>query len=178
VDENKIKESLRRIRSNVATYGESIFLGHSGGKDSCVIMHLAKQVAPNMLVVHNPKPSSSIATIQFLYQMAVGRQITFVPIMDMERFTLRHRLTMQIDGSRMAEAYRTDGRSNNIIENGKEISRDIMKVTAWRGLFGLTFLYPIFDWTDRDVWDYIKMMQIKVSDEYRETVRDLSPTRG
>jgi len=40
----KVQEAIERIQKAYDRFGNEMFLGHSGGKDSQVILHLTKQV--------------------------------------------------------------------------------------------------------------------------------------
>lgn len=163
---DKISRSLGLIRSATFASKNSTFLGHSGGKDSCVILYLTKIVCPTIRVVHNPKVSTHEKTIEFLYTLGMEHKIELVPFADMSYYIRTNNLSIQIDGSRRDEATRTDGRSTNIIKNGKDVNREDMPEIVKGGIFGLTILYPIVSWTDKEVWEFIRSRKIPVSEEY------------
>ena len=165
---DKVQESLELIRNYHRKWGNRMFVGHSGGKDSCVVHHLARQVHL-FGTVHNPKDEVVPETRNFLYQLSMRCPINFVPKQHMPDFLTRNNLKLQIDGSRQAE-WNRESRSTNIIAGGKEVNRKEMQPFVTGGVFGLNILYPIVYWTDADVWRYIKLHNIKVSDEYRESL--------
>lgn len=168
--EDKVQESKDLISRHFVVYGSSMFLGHSGGKDSCVIFDLASQVNAGLRVVHNPKPEVGPITREFLYQFSMGYPVAFVPPICMPTFLKKNMLRVQIDGTRKAEYARTD-RSKTVIVSGKEISRENMPQFAHGGVFGMSILYPIVDWSDDDVWRYIHENKIRVSNEYSYRAR-------
>ena len=73
---------------------------------------------------------------------------------------------LQIDGTRRQEATRTDGRSTDIVCNGQSMNRAQMPMLVPRGLFDMTFFYPIVEWTDAQVWAAIAYLDIPFSREY------------
>jgi 3'-phosphoadenosine 5'-phosphosulfate sulfotransferase (PAPS reductase)/FAD synthetase len=153
-------------------------LCHSGGKDSCVILDLVDKAVPYDLipVIHNPKDSTDPLTVKFLYELSKRRELRFVPFEKMNIF-LPNWFEIQVDGSRKGEAGRTE-RSNLVIFNGKEVSRDSMGEFTKNGKFGIATVFPIYDWTDGEVWQYIKEKGVQISDEYRTTVHNSSTACG
>jgi 3'-phosphoadenosine 5'-phosphosulfate sulfotransferase (PAPS reductase)/FAD synthetase len=157
--------ALERIRKALNKFGTSLYLGHSGGKDSAVIYHLATKVYFDITVVHNPKPDVHSDTILYLYELAQNRPVHFVPSVKMPQTISLYGWRCQIDGTRIAEYTRTD-RSTDLIVDGQSVSRETMTESVDAGIYGLSMLYPIYDWTDEEVWEYIKLSNIPVSKEY------------
>lgn len=176
----KVHSALVRIKEAIDLYGTMTFLGHSGGKDSCVIHHLTKQFYPNITLVHNVKPmlkdvrddpiakltAMHPSTLEFLYsEVASKHKIHFMPAAMMDTFVKSNDFKCQIDGARISEANRP-GKSSNFIQNGQNVNRKELKPFVENGMFGLHVCYPIYDWTDDDVFDYIVDSQLHLSDEY------------
>ena len=157
---SKVETSLERIRAYVKQPWDA-FVGHSGGKDSCVVLYLATIVHPDIAIIHNPKDNTHIDTIQFLYGLAKSRSINFIPVGEMPDIGWK----LEIDGSRRAEAARTD-RSSSIIVGGVDVNRNGMPEFVSGGIFGLDILYPIVDWTDKEVWEFLISNKIPISAEY------------
>ncbi len=161
---NLVDEAVKRIEFN--PFGtKGLFVGHSGGKDSSVVRWLADQAGQSdCLTVHIPKPNGADGvqnlTRKFLYEL--DRSVLYMPNYRFEAFGLK----TQIDGTRMAEAQRRGGRGCTIVIRGKECSRADMPLYLEDGLFGLQFVYPIFDWTDLQVWATIFLHNIPFSKEY------------
>jgi 3'-phosphoadenosine 5'-phosphosulfate sulfotransferase (PAPS reductase)/FAD synthetase len=158
--------ALSRIMDARTRFGSGLFCGHSGGKDSTLILYLAAKAFPEITIVHNCKDSTHPATIEFLYELGKTRVVNFVPPNLMEEFIKRNHLNCQIDGTRVDEASRTDGRSTDLIVEGESVSRTEMTHFVPNGLYGLNMLYPIYDWTEEQVWSYLHANNIKVSEEY------------
>lgn len=147
-------------------WGDTIrkaYIGTSGGKDSVVIEWLANKLFQVKLpVVHTPKAITHPLTAAFLYEKSLTTPIMFCP-------SAEHKYLgydTQIDGTRIAEYNRTDGRSTDFVRDGKNVSR--LEMTMWcpNGLFGLNFIFPIYNWSDEDVWGCIFKHDIPFSKEY------------
>ncbi len=146
---------------------EEMCVGHSGGKDSVLVRALADLAGFGSLdTVHNPKLEGSNAvhahTRELLYEMATFRPVMHIPAHAMAKSGYQ----LQIDGTRRQEATRTDGRSTDIVCNGQSMNRAQMPMLVPRGLFDMTFFYPIVDWTDAQVWAAIAYLDIPFSREY------------
>lgn len=142
-------------------------VGHSGGKDSVLVRALADLAGFGSLdTVHNPKLEGSNAvhahTRELLYEMATFRPVMHIPAHAMAKSGYQ----LQIDGTRRQEATRTDGRSTDIVCNGQSMNRAQMPMLVPRGLFDMTFFYPIVEWTDAQVWAAIAYLEIPFSREY------------
>lgn len=180
ISKEKIQSALDRIDSAYKLFGNNLFMGHSGGKDSCTILHLMKQVVPNdFFIVHNVKPMLGStgdpvlaltemhpSTLFFLYENVSKENIVqFIHSSKMEKFVNDNGLKCQVDGARISEADR-EGKSANFIMGGKNYNRKDLKPMIADGLFGIHFCYPILDWTDIDVFDYLTSHDIPFSQEY------------
>lgn len=139
------------------------YIGTSGGKDSVVIEWLTNKAFPiRMPVVHTPKGITHPETVAFLYERSITTPIIYCP-------SSQHRLLgfdTQIDGTRIAEHNRTDGRSTDFVRNGQNVSRTELTMWCPNGLFGLNFVFPIYDWSDEEVWACIFANDIPFTREY------------
>ena len=163
-----IDETCRRFKMlKPLCKREEMCVGHSGGKDSVLVRALADLAGFGSLdTVHNPKLEGSNAvhahTRELLYEMATFRPVMHIPANAMAKSGYR----LQIDGTRRQEATRTDGRSTDIVCNGQSVNRAQMPMLVSRGLFDMTFFYPIVEWTDAQVWAAIAYLEIPFSREY------------
>lgn len=163
-----IDETCRRFKMlKPLCKREEMCVGHSGGKDSVLVRALADLAGFGSLdTVHNPKLEGSNAvhahTRELLYEMATFRPVMHIPAHAMAKSGYQ----LQIDGTRRQEATRTDGRSTDIVCNGQSMNRAQMPMLVPRGLFDMTFFYPIVEWTDAQVWAAIAYLDIPFSREY------------
>lgn len=173
---DKVELALNRLKSCLITFNcreNNIYVAHSGGKDSVVVHHLARQVFGDAVkVIHTPKISGFNRvhpdTVAFLYEVAANYGMYMVPSGTMKEFLLSSDLFVQVDGTRRDEAERTD-RSSNVIIDGEDISRTHMTWFTENSLFGQQCVFPIYDWSDEDVWKYIEDFSIPYSKEYNSS---------
>lgn len=174
--ESKIEMAKERLRSCADVFGcdaSNIYVAHSGGKDSVVVHHLAVKVfGERITTIHTPKVSGFNKvhpdTIDFLYQVAATNNLFMIRDADMRQFLDDYVLLVQVDGTRRDEADRTD-RSSNVVVDGKDVSRTEMTWFTVDGLFGQGCVFPIYDWSDDDVWEYIRKFKIAYSQEYNSS---------
>jgi len=165
--ESKLEEAIARIiRSPFAL--QSMYVGHSGGKDSVLVRFIADQIDPDIPTMHNPKPAGQENAVHpltqnFLYGLT--RPILYAGLDD-NSLKNRDGATTQIDGTRIAEHDRDDGRSIDVVIDGKVVSRKELQMYIHNGLFGINFLHPIFDWSNEEVWAAIDYFEIPFSKEY------------
>lgn len=172
--EAKTRIALKRIKNHV-DYG--CHVGHSGGKDSNVVWHLAKSLFPDIMVIHNTKPlyfdkpsgktDVHTMTLQYLYEYVIpnSHTVLFVESKKMEQVVYDLGLECQIDGSR-ADEYTRSGKSSTFVVDGVNVERSNMTEYVEEGLFLMSFCYPIFDWTSNDVFNYHLVNNIPLSREY------------
>jgi len=163
-----INKAFESVRKAYETHNGQIFVGNSGGKDSCVVLHITRKLFPNVIVIHNSKlepGKTHPLTRNFLYEQSAEFPIMFLPSSKMEEVVKKEKLTCQVDGTRRAEFDRTE-KSDDVIINGKSVNRKDMPGYVHVGIFGLSAVYPIYDWTDKNVFEYIKEESIKISAEY------------
>lgn len=170
-----VTEAVFRIRNapclNVPGFDlTKAVVGHSGGKDSVLVRYLTDLAFgyDTVKTVHTTKPSHvenavHPLTRDFLYSM--DRPILYVGLAQQKNLGLK----VQIDGTRIAEHTREDGRSIDVVVDGKSVSRTQLKLYMENGLLGLDFVYPIYDWSDAEVWATILSKGIAFSREYLDT---------
>jgi 3'-phosphoadenosine 5'-phosphosulfate sulfotransferase (PAPS reductase)/FAD synthetase len=162
----KVIDAVDCLRHRVGI--DNTFVGHSGGKDSVVVNFLAQHAGFMLPVVHTPKVEGRNKvhplTVAFLYEQTLTYPITFCTLGQ-----IKHQfpgVTTQIDGTRIAEHDRTDGRSTHVVIDGEDVPRDQMTEYVANGLNGMSFIYPIYNWEDVDVWACIYAFSIPFSPEY------------
>jgi len=150
---------------------KGLYIGHSGGKDSVVVTYLATKVfGSNIPIIHSSKPKGENAVHpkaqELIYSIAEHRLVLLYPrdVVPSEEYST------QIDGTKMCEFDRTDGRHTDVIIDGKAVSRKDLTPYVKNGLFGKNYIYPIYDWEDSHVWALIYYENIPFSKEYLEQV--------
>jgi len=172
--------AIDRIKAAFWVNDGDVISGHSGGKDSVVIDDLIRRSNYEpAYIVHNVKPLLGTSgdpvaaltemhplTLEFLYtDVCMKRTITFMHSSRMSDWLLCVNVKCQIDGSRLCEFSRS-GKSSQFIMNGVSTSRSEMTEYVKNGIFGLNMSYPIYDWSDDDVFEYIHENGLNISKEY------------
>ena len=177
---DKIEKSKQLIKELIDKHPTGIYCGHSGGKDSSVVFHLALEFYPEMHVLHNVKKlfetnqsepvgqtDVNADTLKLFYEYTVpqAKNVIMLAPDKMQSTIKEFGLTCQIDGTRRDECERYE-KSSIFVRDGIEVNREELPEYVADGLFGMSFLYPIYDWNSTDVFNYIKLNNIPLSDEY------------
>lgn len=169
IDE-RIGEAIERICDMPFNAEHGLYVGHSGGKDSVLVRWLVDNaLGTHVPTVHTPKPKGiknevHPLTREFLYN--IGRHMHYIPDGCIETPEYAATFVTQVDGTRAAEASRRDGRDVGLIIGGQEVSRAECPLYLEKGLFGKQYVYPIYDWSDLEVWTAILAKHIPFSREY------------
>ena len=170
IEESKshIRKALDADPSNVRA-----FVGTSFGKDSLTITELAREVMAergygDIPLVHNPKaaPATHPETMTFAYYYCIENAVQFIPGSQMIDFINNNGFVLQVDGTRRAEFSRTD-KSNDFIKDGKSVNRTEIEPYIENGIFGLNIVFPILDWEDHHVFEFLASRDIFLSPEYQ-----------
>ena len=143
--DSKINQAKDRIRQAIDECGPNrIYSAYSGGKDSQAVLRLARCVLPNVIVIHNGHAGEDIGDVEGVLCVKEPKA-QLVPI-----FLQTVDLVGQLDGTRRDE-------DKTVIFDGEEIHRS--KMPDWKtydGVFGLRMYYPLFDWTEEEVFAYLE----------------------
>lgn len=172
VMEDREKNAKELIEKALSSCGyKNFFAGTSGGKDSLTVDSLVRSVLGNTSLesIHNPKPypKTHPATKDYLYCLAMENPITFVPSSAMGKFCKDKGFKLQFDGTRKAEFSRED-KSTDFIMDGEAVCRTKIQPFIQRGIFDLSISFPILDWSDEEVLQYLFNESIPLSSEYAD----------
>lgn len=165
--ESRVVDTVARLQQELAHVTiprDRWVIGHSGGKDSVVNQWLvAQSVDFTLPVVHTSKPGGDNAihpdTLEFLYQLPFSVELW------PRALGMNPKYELQFDGSRASEYDRTD-RSANFIRDGQSVNRKELPLIVPNSMFGMTFVFPMYDWADADVWATIFHYHLPFSKEY------------
>ncbi|HID76895.1 MAG TPA: phosphoadenylyl-sulfate reductase [Planctomycetaceae bacterium] len=175
----KVERSLWLIREAYKEYGDRVVVANSLGKDSCVVWHLAKRVAPSIrgfIVTTRFKPPE---TRQFMRETVANHPELRVfenpePIpdklyetdpdrcCDLLKVAPTRQAIQEMDVACWVTGLRcTEGRTRTDFQEIEE--RDV----------GLIKLNPILIWHEREIWQYLALYQIPVNPLYARGYRSL-----
>lgn len=168
--QNKIDQS-KRFLDKVVSSMDNLQLANSGGKDSLVIYTLAKEIGADIPVIHSNTTIDPPGTLKYIRQYMPDTQIitppeSFYQIVTRKglpkaraRFCceiLKERYSIgknSIEGVRSAESQNRKG-------------RDYISCDTRKSMQGAQHIYPIYDWTDEEVWAFIKLRRLEVAPVY------------
>lgn len=169
--ENKALRFIKTIQR--ATEGETLFASNSGGKDSAIVDYLLQLSGIDYKAYHTNTTLDPPGTILHLKEFYPHVEIlkpneTFYQLIRrkglptrLNRYCCEHLkeygsiAKMVFEGVRSAESKKRQGRDYVQCDNRK-----------WQE--GAQHIYPIYDWTDKDVWNYIKFRNIQLAPHYEK----------
>ncbi len=176
------QKAIRFIKTiSRATEGEILYSGNSGGKDSAITDYLLKLSGIEYHSYHTNTTLDPPETITYIKKYYPHTEIlqpneSFYQLIRrkglptrLNRYCCEHLkeygsiAKMVFEGVRAAESKNRKGRDKVQCDSRK-----------WQQ--GAQHIYPIYDWTDKDVWDYIKYRNIPLAPHY-EKAKELGLTR-
>lgn len=144
-----VRQAKERIVWTVEHYGHNpTYVAFSGGRDSRVVLDLARGIFPTMLAIHNRHEGEGIGDVLDVLCVHSPKESmvpTFLSTVD---------LRTQLDGTRRSE-------DKTMVYDGKEIHRsDMPHWFTENGVFGLNVCFPIWDWADENVEEYLEHVEI------------------
>lgn len=167
-------KAISFIKTVAGAYeGRELFAGNSGGKDSAIVDWLLQLSGIKYHSYHTNTTLDPPGTIPHIKKHYPHTEIlkpneTFYQLIRrkglptrLNRYCCEHLkeygsiAKLVFEGVRSAESKNRKGRDYIQCDNRK-----------WQD--GAQHIYPIYDWTDIDVWDYIKMKGIILAPHYEE----------
>jgi len=140
----KISEAKALIIKALKKHGNGVYVAFSGGKDSYVLLKMAREIRFNILVIYNEHKGENPKLVSGLLIIKEPKKIN-VP-----KFLKLVKLTAQLDGTRKDE-------DKLVMINGKDIHRSKMKTNyTKKGVWGLEVYFPLFNFTEKDIYEYFR----------------------
>jgi phosphoadenosine phosphosulfate reductase len=168
--------SIEQLRSAVATYG-SVCYANSLGSESMVLTDLIWGFVPEIEIFTVdtgrlfPESYDLIDEIQQRYGRAM--RVYYPEAETLEEWVAAHGINGFRDGLeerrtccgiRKLEPFRRaiDGRRAWVtgIRRTQSASRALAAPVEWDGIYGLYKISPLLDWSEQDIWDYIRAQSL------------------
>ena len=140
----KVKEAETLIIKAHNRHKNGLYIGVSGGKDSQVLLKIARKLFPSMLAIHNEHTGEKLGKLKGILIVKSPKK-TNVP-----KFLKSVKLTAQLDGTRKDE-------DKTVIVNGKEIHRHKMRsYSTKKGVWGLEVYFPLINFSEKEIYEYLR----------------------
>lgn len=156
-----LEDQSKRFLDKVISGMDNLYIANSGGKDSTVIYFLAQQIGAHLPVFHNNTTIDPDGTLQFIRETMPDTVInnpkeSFYQLIERKAFPTRiNRYCCEI-------LKESGGIGKNTIEGvrasestGRQ-GREYIECDRRASMQGAQHIYPIYDWSDDDVWNFIR----------------------
>jgi phosphoadenosine phosphosulfate reductase len=175
----KVERSKELIKEAHRKYGDSLVVANSLGKDSVAVWDLAKKVDPKIrgfIVTTRFKPKETVAFMDAevarypelkvykndiempdgLYKTDPDKCCDLLKVEPVKRAIEKMGVRCWVTGLRC-----TEGRTRTDYKEVEERDKGLIK------------LNPILIWTEREIWQYLALYEVKVNPLYKEGFRSL-----
>lgn len=140
--------AIQRIQDVVRQLGKDrVYVAVSGGKDSIAVVSLMKEAMGenSLTLIHNTHTGENVSHVPWPMLVVNGPKNDVVP-----EFLRCVDLKCQVDGTRRDE-------NKTVRYDGVEIHRSKMPGDFTSdGVWGLAVLFTLVDWTEADVYEYLR----------------------
>ena len=173
---DKIERSIKLIKSVAKTTTKKLYAGNSGGKDSAVLDYLLQKSGIEYHSFYTNTtidPKGTIGHIRKYYPHTeiLQPKETFYQLV--ERKGLPTRLCRYC--CEFLKEYGSVGKfvfeGVRSAESGKRKGRDYIHCDTRKWQMGAKHIYPIYDWSDAEIWSFIKEKNIKLPPVYQYSNR-------
>ena len=169
---NLEEKSIKFIRKVAESYkGQQLYAGNSGGKDSAVLDYLLQKSGIEYKSYYTNTTIDPIGTIRHIrenypHTEILQPKLTFYQLV--EKKGLPTRLNRYC-----CERLKEYGSVGKIVfegvrsaESSKRQGRDYIQCDNRKWQKGSQHIYPLYDWTDEDIWNYIKDNNMQLAPAY------------
>ncbi|RLI81071.1 hypothetical protein DRP04_06945 [Archaeoglobales archaeon] len=176
--EFKVKQAEKIIEQAVNIFRDNLALAFSGGKDSLVVLHIALKIKPDIKVVFNNTTVEFPETIKFVRQLAKEWNINLYTTIPEKHFlkAVKERGWANHENRWCCNPYKKEPALKFFKENRikAEITGTIRTESIYRRSLapfkefkdGFIRVNPIYDWNDKEVWEYIKQHELPYNPLY------------
>lgn len=173
--EEKVEQSRKFIKtilnSKDKDFVSKLILGFSGGKDSCVVYDLVMDIDNSIPCYYANTTIDPKGTLPYIRDNYPNVEIlnpkeSFYQLVRRKGLPTRltrfccERLKEYVGvGKNMFEGVRSE-------ESRQRQGRDYIQCDNRKSYGGGKHIYPVYDWSEQDIWDYIKIKEIKTNPNY------------
>lgn len=179
-DRLKILEenAIKFIQTVERTAEKELYCANSGGKDSAIVEHLLKLSGIKYISMHSITTIDPPGTLKYIrenypHTILLKPQYSFFKLIEkygpptrLRRFCCKFLKEYSSKGKMVFEGIRS-------AESNKRKNRDYIQCDTRSWMKGTQHIYPIYDWTDKDVWSYIEAKNIKLAPHYERGFKRL-----
>lgn len=154
-----------------AFYGMKVYAGNSGGKDSAVLDHLLQRAGIKYESYYTNTTIDPKGTIRHIrenypHTKILHPKLSFYELVEKKGLPTRlNRYCCDI-----LKEYGSVGRAVfegvRSCESTNRQGRDYIQCDRRKSQKGSKHIYPLYDWSDKDIWDYIEKHNIKLAPAY------------
>jgi phosphoadenosine phosphosulfate reductase len=150
----------------------NLILANSGGKDSTVTYFLIKELGIDIPSFHNVTTIDPNGTIKFIKDNMPDTEIKR-PSLSFYELIEKKGLPKRLNRFCCDILKERDGAGKNTIEGVRASEsrsrkdRDYIQCDTRKSMKQAQHIYPIYDWTDEDVWEYIKEKDLPIAPCYK-----------
>ncbi len=169
-----IDASIKFLHSVYKGYINSqngLYLANSGGKDSVVCYHLLKRAGLSIPIIHGNTTFDPPGTLKYIREY-MPETLILTPPESFLQLVTRKGLPTRLNRYCCKELKEKYGAGKNTIEGVRaaestnRTGRDYIECDRRKDMHGAQHIYPIYDWTDTHIWDYIKDNNIQLAPHY------------
>ena len=174
----KIDQAYRIFDLALQIEDKPLILANSGGKDSLVLYHLAKSKGYNIPIIHSNTTIDPPGTLGYIRRVMpetaiIQPKLSFLQLIEKKAFPVRRtRYCCEIlkenfgKGKAVIEGVRAD-------EGNERKGRDYIQCDSRAKMKGTTHIYPIYDFTTVEIWQYIIYNDLEVAPCYYDGMNRL-----
>lgn len=173
--QKKVNQAIRLLQAEAKGYDGEIELGYSGGKDSDVILHLARRAGIRFIPIYRNTTVDPPGTITYVQEVEGVQMIrpkkSFFKLIEQKglpsrvrRFCCKKLKEYKIKEKTILGVRKAESKKRARLYN--EPTQCLYYGKAKKTNNRVEGIYPILNWTDKDVMNYIEENQIRLHPLY------------
>lgn len=170
---NRKADASKRFLETVLKKMQNIQFANSGGKDSLVIHTLLKEMGQQVNTFYANTTIDPPGTIKYIKEFMPETLICH-PIESFYQIVKHKGLPTRLSRFCCERLKECHSRGKNNIEGVRAAEskgrrdRDFIQCDSRKAMKGAQHIYPIYEWADNDVWDFIKSRKLELAPHYEK----------